>query len=161
MGVLVQFVSVITFTAWGLYVWADVKHYGSHPECNDQIKYVFFFVTVRATAPWLRALWITGIVFSAVGLMLSFGWKAIALFDMKRTTEEQQAEEINTIAQREVTAIVTRPHGETDTAEKPWYFDISLTLLLCVAPLFLSYYRELTDRCSAPRYTLRSIWNSR
>lgn len=136
MGVLVQFVSVITFTAWGLYVWANVETFGNNPLCNDQIKYVVLFFTVRATAPWLRGIWITGLVLSAVGLMLSFGWKAMELFEMRRMAEEQQAEETNTIASREVTVMPgTRPHAETERAEKGWYFDISFTLLLCVAPL--------------------------
>jgi hypothetical protein len=136
MGVLVQFVSVITFTAWGLYVWADFKNFGNHPECNDQIKYVIFFFTVRATAPWLRGIWITGLVLSAVVLMVLFVWNAMEVFETKRMEEEQQAEETNTIAYREATATPwTQPHAETKTAEKGWYFYISFTLFLCVAPL--------------------------
>jgi len=138
MGVLVQFVSVITFTVWGLYVWADVKSFGNNSECNDKIKYVIFFFTVRATAPWLRGIWIAGLVLSAVGLMLSFGWKAMELFAMRSMAEEQQAEETNRITSREVAVTPgTRPHRDagTVTAEKVWYFDISFTLLLCVASL--------------------------
>jgi len=142
MGVVVQFVSVLTFTAWGLYLWADVKKYGNRPECNDQIKYVVFFFTVRATAPWLRGLWIASIVLSAVGLMLYFGWKAMELFEMKLMAEEeeQQTEDISTIAcegetpTRTLTS-GTPPHAQTAIAGKEWYFDISFTLLLCVAPL--------------------------
>jgi len=142
MGVMVQFVSVIAFTTWGLYVWADVKNFGDSPQCNDKIKYVIFFFTIRATAPWLRGIWITGLVLSAAGLMLSFAWKAMELFEMKRLAEEQEAEETNTIAYREVAVTSgTQPHVETGTAEKGWYFDISFTLLLCVAPP-LSYYRH-------------------
>ena len=145
MGVLLQFVSVITFTAWGLYVWADVKNFGDNAQsaqCNDKIKYVVFFFTVRATAPWLRGIWITGLVLSAVGLMLSFGWKAMELFEMKRMAEEQQVEETNTIAYREVAVTQgTRPHAESEIAEKGWYFDMSFTLLLFVPPL-LSYHRH-------------------
>jgi hypothetical protein len=142
MGVVVQFVSVITFTAWGLYVWADVKTFGDSHQCNDEIKYVVFFFTVRATASWLRGIWIAGLVLSAVGLMLSFGWKAMELFEMKRMAEEMEAEEANMISCREVDVTPgTRPHAKTKTEEKGWYFDISFTLLLCVAP-FLSYYRH-------------------
>jgi hypothetical protein len=109
MGFLVQFFSVIAFTTWGLYVWARPSNFGNNKQCNYKTKYVIFFFTVSATAPWLRGIWIAAIVLSAVGLMLSFGWKAMELFDMKREAEE--------------------------TAEKEWYFDISFTLLLCVAPL--------------------------
>ena len=131
MGVLVQFISVITFTAWALYVWANVKDFGSETDraCNNRIKYVLFFVSVRATAPWLRGIWIAGLVLSAVGLMLSFGWKAMELFEMRRMAKELQAEEANAIACGELS------HAETETAERGWYFRISFTLLLCVAPL--------------------------
>ena len=133
MGVVVQFVSVITFTGWALYVWVNVEHFGNVKICNDHIKYVIFFATIRATAPWLRGIWIAGLVLSAVGLMLSFGWKAMELFEMKRMVEEQQAEESDSIAHREVAVTPgTQPHAET---KKEWYFDISFTLLLCVAPL--------------------------
>lgn len=148
MGVLVQFVSVITFTAWGLYVLADVKNFGNVSDCNDQIKYVVFFFTVRATAPWLRGIWIAVLVLSAVVLMLSFGWHAMELFEMKRMAEELQTEEIDANACREVTVMPgARSHaemeaaGETAETEKAWYFDISFTLLMCVAPL-LSYHRH-------------------
>ncbi len=157
MGVLVQFVSVITFTAWGLYVWIDVKKFGDSPQCNHEIKYVIFFVTVRATAPWLRGIWITGLALSAAGLMLSFGWKAMELFEMKRMAEEQEAEEANMIASREVAVTPgTRPHAEMETAGKGWYIDISFTLLLCVAPLLSLLLPTLTNHCSAQRYILRS-----
>lgn len=146
MGVLLQFVSVIAFTAWGLYVWADVKNFGNSSQsaqCNDKIKYVVFFVTVRATAPWLRGIWIAGLVLSAVGLVLSFGWKAMELFEAKRMAEEQQAEETNTIAYREVAVTPgTRPHPETETAEKGWYFDISFTFLF--SSIYSAVMLELT-----------------
>jgi hypothetical protein len=140
MGVLVQFGSVITFTVWGLYVWVKVKTYGTYYQCNDHIKYVIFIVNVRATAPWLRDVWIVSLVLSAVGLILSFGWKAMELFEMKRMAEEQQAEETNAIAWGEVTVMPgiephAEPHAEPGTEEKAWYFDISFTLLMCVAQL--------------------------
>jgi hypothetical protein len=142
MSVLVQFVSVITFTAWGLYVWANVKNFGNNPNCNDKFKYVVFFFTVRATAPWLRGIWIAGPVLSAVVLMVLFGYDAMKLFDMRRQAKELKPEEpaqpveTNTITCREGTVTPgTRPHAATGTAEREWYFDISFTLLLCVAPL--------------------------
>lgn len=161
MGILVQFVSVITFTAWGLYVWADVDHFGSETDriCNNQIKYVIFLFSVRATAPWLRKIWIAGLVLSAVGLMVSFVWNAMKLFDMKSMANEPQEEETDTIARREVIVMPgTQPHGATKTAEKRWYFNISFTLLLCVAPpLSLTILSStLTNRCSDRRYILRS-----
>jgi hypothetical protein len=157
MAVVVQFVSVITFTTWGLYVWATVNNFGSGTNsiCNDHIKYVIFFVSVRATAPWLRYVWIVGLALSAVGLMLSFVYNAMQLFEAKRMAKEQEDEETDMIACREVIETPgTPPHAETKKEEKEWYFDISFTLLLCVAPPLL--FSTLTDRYSARRYILRS-----
>jgi hypothetical protein len=90
LAVLVQFLSITAFTAWGLYLWFKVKDYGIHHECNDQIKYVVFFVSVKATEPWLRWLWVVVLILSAVGLMIMFGKKAFELLAM--VGEEEQAE---------------------------------------------------------------------
>ncbi|KAF8478154.1 hypothetical protein DFH94DRAFT_754051 [Russula ochroleuca] len=96
MVFLVQYVSLTSFIAWGLYLWVNVKHYGSQPECNHQIKYVVFFFTVRATANWLRRLWIA--MFSILCLSVLLGWfatLATIIFAMKRTNEEEEVEEMN------------------------------------------------------------------
>ena len=139
MGVVIQFLSVVSFTAWGLYMWVNVKDIGSDPGCNvnDKIKYVIFFVTIRATEPWLKNLWIATLVLSAVGLMLSFGAKAVVLFAMRRMEQEERAEEMNSTARRVTPAESpeTRPEGETEEPEKQWYINVSFPLLLCVAPL--------------------------
>jgi hypothetical protein len=123
MGVFLQFASVIAFTGWALYVWVHVKTYGSQPECNDQIKYVIMFITVRATVPWLRILWIAALVISAVGLMISFVYHAGILFAMRRVRKEEQAEETSSIENNSI---------RTDAIAKPWYLRISIPLLLCV-----------------------------
>ena len=140
MGVLIQFVSVIAFTAWGLYMWVHVNDIGSDPKCNvnDKIKYVIFFVTIRATEPWLRGLWIAALVLSAVGLMLSFGAKAVVLYTMRRMEQEERAEEMTSNARRvtPTESPETRPEAETEESEKQWYFHVSIPLLLCVAPPF-------------------------
>lgn len=44
--------------SFAFYVWANAKTFGSQPECNDQVKYVIFFFTVRITVPWLRIVWL-------------------------------------------------------------------------------------------------------
>ncbi|KAI0004512.1 hypothetical protein BJV74DRAFT_881105 [Russula compacta] len=150
MGVFVQFASVITFTGWALYVWVHVKDYGNPCECNDQIKYVVLFFTVRATAPWLRVLSIVAIVVSAVGLMLSFGAKAILLFTVKRTKEEEEAEETNLPAQRSIqtktpgTSLQAETEAKTEASEKQWYFQISIPLLL--SAIYATTMLELTVR---------------
>lgn len=47
-----------THLIFAFYVWANAPTFGSQPECNDQVKYVLFFFTVRATVPWLRVVWL-------------------------------------------------------------------------------------------------------
>ena len=149
MGVLLQYISVVSFTAWGLYLWVHVKDFGSQPECNDRIKYVFFFFTVRATVPWLRGLWIAGLVLSAVALMFAFGVMAVALFSMRRV---ERALEEGTMVARSLTPTL-------ETSKKPWYSSANFPLLLCVASLcYLDEYSRIT---AVPRYTPQSCWSLR
>ncbi len=49
---------LIIFVPWSLYVLIKCSRFGAQPECNDLVKYVFFFVTVRATVGWLRIMFI-------------------------------------------------------------------------------------------------------
>ncbi|KAF8632036.1 hypothetical protein AX15_002081 [Amanita polypyramis BW_CC] len=49
------------FAGYAFYVWATAPTFGNSPECNDQIKYIFFFKSVRATVGWLRKLWMAGL----------------------------------------------------------------------------------------------------
>jgi len=145
MGTFVQFASVVAFTAWGLYFWVHVKDYGSQPECNDKIKYVVLFFTVRATAPWLRGVWIAVLVLSAVGLMVRFGLQATILFAMQGAEEEERAEDMNTVTRRS-TRTGTQSQAETEvsapTVVKPWYWDISISLLL--SAIYSTVMLELT-----------------
>ncbi|KAH9997868.1 hypothetical protein BJV77DRAFT_777104 [Russula vinacea] len=146
MGVVIQFLSVVSFTAWGLYMWVNVKDIGSDPGCNvnDKIKYVIFFATIRATEPWLKNLWIATLVLSAVGLMLSFGAKAVVLFAMRRMEQEERAEEMNSTARRVTPAESpeTRPEGETEESEKQWYINVSFPLLF--SAIYSTIMLELT-----------------
>jgi len=151
MGVLFQLLSVIAFTAWGLYLWIDVKNYGSQPNCNDQIKYVVLFFTVKATEPWLRGLWIATIVLSAVGLMITFVAKAWKLIATKLVEEEEQAETKLTRGLTP-TETPTLPHAETvkgkeETSEKPWYIYVSIPLFL--SAIYSTIMLELTVRRNA------------
>lgn len=56
------------FIAWWLYVWVTAPTFGGNPTtgCNDSTIYVIFFKNVRATAPWLRWL------FVAIGSIVAF-----------------------------------------------------------------------------------------
>ena len=107
MGVFIQFALVAAFMGWGLYFWIHVKDFGTRPGCNlnDQVKYVIMFKDVPATAPWLRGLWITATVVSAVGLMVGFAFTAVHLFTM-RSEEEDRAEQA-----------ISRNHGDADVKE--------------------------------------------
>jgi len=77
--VSIQMLSTAVFTIWLLYVWAQNGRFGTHPECTHVVKYVIFFVTVHATATWLRAFFIVGIVFAACSLLLGFGTIILSL----------------------------------------------------------------------------------
>jgi len=62
---IVQMVIIGTFLGWSTYVWAHAKTFGSSPECNAQVTYVFFFYPVRATVTWLRLFWVYGFAITA------------------------------------------------------------------------------------------------
>jgi hypothetical protein len=131
---LIQYVSVVTFAAWSLYLWVNVKDYGSQPECNDQIKYVIFFVTARATAPWLRKLWISALALSAAGLMVWFGTQAVKLFVRNDVEEAVEMEPMS--GKRTPTEMSeTPPQGETEQSKKPWYFHMSRSFPLLFSVL--------------------------
>lgn len=70
--IAVQMFSTAVFTVWLLCVWAQNSHFGSQPDCNHLVKFVFFFASVHATAAWLRTLFIVGIVFAACSLLFKF-----------------------------------------------------------------------------------------
>ncbi|KAI9440676.1 hypothetical protein H4582DRAFT_1487001 [Lactarius indigo] len=64
-----QVLQVLILIPWALYVWIKDSQFGSQPECNHFVKYVLFFVTVRATVGWLRILAFVGLAACAVGLI--------------------------------------------------------------------------------------------
>jgi hypothetical protein len=110
IGVVIQFALVIAFTTWAVYVWAHAENFGSQPSHNDQVKYVLMFVNIKATSSWLRGVWITTLISSALVLAITFGINALALFAMRHDGEE----------------------GEIEESEKEWYFFISIPQILCV-----------------------------
>lgn len=57
------------FLGWSAYVWAHAKTFGSSPECNAEVKYVYVFLSVRATATWLRMTWVCGLAMTAVSIL--------------------------------------------------------------------------------------------
>jgi hypothetical protein len=69
----VQILTTVVFTVWLLYVWIKDIDFGSQPSCNHLVKYVIFFADVRATATWLRVVFIMYLVVSACMLLFRFG----------------------------------------------------------------------------------------
>jgi len=67
----VQQFTTVVFTVWLLYVWIKDVDFGSQRSCNNLVKYVLFFASVRATATWLRVLFITNLVITACALLFS------------------------------------------------------------------------------------------
>ena len=69
-----QTLTTVVFTVWLLYVWIKGSNFGSQePACNNLVKYVLFFVNVRATVTWLRVLFIMNLVMTACTLLFRFG----------------------------------------------------------------------------------------
>ncbi|KAI9458135.1 hypothetical protein BJY52DRAFT_437017 [Lactarius psammicola] len=56
IAIAFQVLQVLIFVPWSYYVWANDSRFGPQPQCNYFVKYVLFFVTVRATVGWLRTL---------------------------------------------------------------------------------------------------------
>lgn len=71
--ILISFImtygSFMLFTGYAFYVWATAPTFGISPECNNEIKYIFFFRSVRATVGWLRKLWMAGLG-ATLGLLI-------------------------------------------------------------------------------------------
>ena len=72
----------IIWPPWLFYVWIKVSRFGAQPECNHLVKYVFVFITIRATVNWLRIFFL---VFASIGLFclligLRMIWKLKILF---------------------------------------------------------------------------------
>ena len=65
MSILSVCVTVAYF-AWSFYLWTHVSKFGLQSECNNEVKYIFFFASVRATVPWLQRLWLASLSISTI-----------------------------------------------------------------------------------------------
>ncbi|KAF8986307.1 hypothetical protein BDQ17DRAFT_1376230 [Cyathus striatus] len=63
---------MLLYTGWALYVWSTADTFGVTQGCNanNEIKYIFFFRSVRATAKWIRGLWMAGLCGGALALVI-------------------------------------------------------------------------------------------
>jgi len=154
MVLFTQFPLLGGFMGWGLYFWIYVKDFGTQPECNlnDQVKYVIMFITIRATAPWLRGLWICSIVGGVVLLMVGFAHTVVQLF-ITRSEEEEEGEEPNAIARNSTPTVIpaTQAQVETPTSRKPWHVEIYR--LEIYIPAFLSVCIQFLSRRVLYRFT--------
>jgi hypothetical protein len=82
---VIQLFTTMVFTIWLLYVWIKDSHFGSQPECNNLVKYVFFFVSIRATTTWIRVGFIIYLCLSS-----GAGCILIILFYMDDSPERQK-----------------------------------------------------------------------
>jgi hypothetical protein len=75
MALLVQLCEVsIILPPWLLYVWIQGPRFGAQPECNHLVKYVFFYVTIRATVHWLRILFLVGVSLGLFYALIKLRW---------------------------------------------------------------------------------------
>jgi hypothetical protein len=67
LGAVVQIMTVVVYLSWSIYVTASVTTFGSTPQCNSRVKYVFFFLdhSISATTPWWRKFWIISLCVGA------------------------------------------------------------------------------------------------
>ena len=136
MAVVLQSVLIVSFIAWGSYLWVKVKDFGSQPECNDRIKYVILFFTVR-TAPWLRLLWIAFFVILSAQILVNLSGSVAIYFFIKREVKrgvEERAQEVDSNAHWVRT---TETRDARQHTVDNWYFHLDTSRLLCVAPLSL------------------------
>ena len=141
IGLFVQLLSLISLITWGFYLWVNVKHFGSQPECNHEIKYVVFFFTVKATANWLRRLWYAVLVIPCILAAIALsGMMAMILFFLKRVKKEKRAEK-----RAEESNSTTRPTEIRQYVRSHWYFRLDTPGIMCVAPsLFFSGHLRTT-----------------
>ena len=137
MAVLLQLVLVFSFIAWGSYLWVNVKDFGSQPECNDRIKYVILFFTVRATAPWLRFLWIAFFAFLGAQVLVSLFGSAAIFFIIKREMKREIEEWAQEVDSNEHWVRTTETQDARQHTVDNWHFHLDFSRLLCVGPLSL------------------------
>jgi len=65
------------FIVYSIYIWAKAPTFGNSPGCNHEIKYIYFFFSVRATVVWLRIYWIAN--FGILGLSIYLYYIAMPL----------------------------------------------------------------------------------
>ncbi|KAH9980268.1 hypothetical protein BGW80DRAFT_1274405, partial [Lactifluus volemus] len=117
-GFISQFIGILAFMGWGLYLWIHVRHVGPENQCNDKVKYFFMFVDVEATKPWLRGMWIAILAVSA--LLLSKQ-------EREREGNEDKDKDGERVSVRE-RGLTTE--GEGERKDNGWYLKRAILQLL-------------------------------
>jgi hypothetical protein len=94
ISIISQIVVIITFLGWGLYLWFHVKDFGPQKECNDKVKYVIMFVSIRATNRGLRDFYIFLHIYLSVGLLELLVLRLINMCRLFRPDVEETKEEV-------------------------------------------------------------------
>ncbi|KAI9458136.1 hypothetical protein BJY52DRAFT_1416530 [Lactarius psammicola] len=148
---------VIIFIPWTLYVWIKGSQFGAQPECNDLVKYVFFFITVRATVGWLRIMFIVCFAASVLAWLVGlstvpFVYHELTVGELSRTESGDVDDGLPWyfwipsaaygVASTEL--IVHRNHPHVQAGEDYWGFGqiVSIILILpIVIEILVSFKR--------------------
>ena len=106
------------FPSWALYVWIKDSRFGSQPQCNDLVKYVFFFRSVRGTVNWLRILAIVCFSIRMYGSLIIFS----AMFSTGNTVDSDDEINIEYRGQRNFISPILWV-----SSWFPWHFRLALT----------------------------------
>ncbi|KAH9167476.1 hypothetical protein EDB89DRAFT_2074821 [Lactarius sanguifluus] len=134
------------FIPWTLYVWTKGSQFGAQPECNDLVKYVFFFVTVRATVGWLRIMFIVCFAISVVAWLVCLSTVPTVWRDLMELSRAESDNDDGLpwfswilpaaygVASTEL--IVHRNHPHVQTGEDYWGFGQIVSIIL-ILPIII------------------------
>ena len=108
------------FPSWALYVWIKDSQFGSQPQCNDLVKYVFFFRSVRGTVNWLRILAIVCFSIRMYGSLIIFS----AMFSTDNAIDSDDEMDIESRGQRNIISPILWV-----SSWFPWYFRLTIVMV--------------------------------
>lgn len=142
MGFVIQFLIIIAFLSWVLYLWAHVEHFGPQFYLNDKVRYKLLFVDINPTTTWVHHGCLSVAILIAVLLVITFGVSLWAILT-KRRHEPEGEESDNWECSVSVSELMD------------WHYYVSLFPILCVIRFFFSP-QLVHGLCLEPRYTLLS-----
>jgi hypothetical protein len=94
IGIISKIIVVIAFLGWGLWSWFHVKDFGPQNECNDKVKYVIMFVSIRATTRGLRKFYIFFHIYLSVGILGALGLQQVNMSRLVQPDVEESKGEV-------------------------------------------------------------------